>query len=61
MKKRFAEVQVISILREAKAPRAQIRDTCRRHYITEQTFFPWRQSFGGPDVPDARKLKSLVA
>jgi putative transposase len=34
---------------------------CRRHNITEQTFFRWRRRFGGLDVPDARKLKSLEA
>jgi putative transposase len=37
----------------------QIREVCRRHNITEQTFFRWRKKYGGLDVSDARKLKVL--
>jgi putative transposase len=58
MKKRFTEEQIIRILREAEGG-TQIREVCRRHNITEQTFFRWRNRYGGLDVSDARKLKVL--
>ena len=59
MKKRFSEEQIIGILREGEADGVVIRDVCRRHNITEQTFFRWRSKFGGMTVSDARRLKDL--
>ncbi len=37
----------------------QIRELCRRHNVTEQTFFRWRNKYGGMEVADARRLKAL--
>lgn len=59
MKKRFSEEQIIGILREGEADGVVIRDICRKHNITEQTFFRWRNKYGGMTVSDARKLKDL--
>ena len=59
MKKRFTDEQVIAILREAEAGEAPIKVLCKKHNISEQTFFRWRNRFGGMDVPDARRLKDL--
>jgi putative transposase len=42
MKKRFTEEQIIGILRQAEVDDVVIRDLCRKHNITKQTFFRWR-------------------
>jgi len=57
-RKRFTEEQIIKILKESEAA-GNIRDLCRLHNITEQTFYRWRNKFGGMDVSEARRLKEL--
>ena len=57
MKKRFSEEQII--LRAAEQIGVQIKQVCRRYGVTEQTFFRWRNKYGGMDVSDARRLKEF--
>ena len=55
---RFSEEQIIGILKAAEAGKS-IRDCCKEHNITEQTFYRWRRKFGGMEVSEAKKLKDL--
>jgi putative transposase len=55
---RFTEEQVIAILKEQEAG-AKTADVCRRHGISSTTFFKWKAKFGGMEVSDARRLKTL--
>ncbi len=55
---RFTEEQIIGILREQEGG-TKTADVCRRHGISEATFYAWKSKFGGLDVSEARRLKSL--
>ncbi|TRC85749.1 transposase [Mesorhizobium sp. WSM4307] len=55
---RFTEQQVIAILKEQEAG-MKTADVCRKHGISEATFYKYKAKFGGMDVSDARKLKAL--
>lgn len=60
MKKRFTEEQIMGFLREAERGVA-IKDLCLRHGFSEASYYLWRSKFGGMDVSDAKRLKSLEA
>ena len=49
MKKRFTEEQIIQILKEQEAGE-RTADVCRRHGISQPTFYKWKAKFGGMDV-----------
>ena len=55
---KFSEEQIIGILREQEAgsPTAEV---CRRHGISSATFYAWKAKFGGMEVSDATRLKTL--
>lgn len=57
---RFTEEQIIGILREHQAG-AKAADLCRKHGISDATFYKWRSRFGGMEVSDAKKLRALEA
>jgi putative transposase len=55
---RFTEDQIIGILREQEAG-ATTADVCRKYGISSATFYKWKAKFGGMDVSDAKRLRSL--
>ena len=59
-KTRFSEEQIIRVLKEHQAG-ATAADLCRKHGISDGTFYNWRSKYGGMEVSDAKKLKGLEA
>ena len=57
-KSRFTEEQIIKALKEHAAG-LSAGDVCRKHGISDATFYKWRSRFGGMEVSDARRLKAL--
>ena len=56
--KRFSEEQIIAVLKESEAG-AKTKDLCRRHGISEPTFYNWKAKYAGMTVSEARRLKEL--
>jgi putative transposase len=55
---RFSEEQIIGILREQEAG-ATTAEVCRRHGVSEQSFYRWKSKYGGMGPSDAQRLKSV--
>lgn len=55
---RHTEEQIIQVLHEAQAG-AATAEVCRRHGISQATFYKWKQKFGGLQVSDAKRLRLL--
>jgi putative transposase len=55
---RFTEEQVIGILKEHQAGMSAA-DLCRKHGISDATFYIWRKKYGGMEVSEAKRLKAL--
>lgn len=57
-KGRFSEEQIIAVLKEHQAG-IPVVELCRKHGISDATFYTWRSKYGGMEVSDARKLRVL--
>ena len=56
--KRHTEEQIIGVLKESEAG-MKTSELCRKHGISEGTFYKWKDKFGGMTISEARRLRSL--
>ena len=58
-KSRFTAEQIVAILNEAAKKELKLTEICRKHGITEQTYYRWRRAYGGLQVSEAKRLRAL--
>ena len=56
--KRYSEEQIIQILKEAEAG-LPVADVCRKHGVSDASFYIWRRKYGGMNVSEVKRLKHL--
>jgi putative transposase len=55
---RFSEEQIIGILKEHEAG-VPVADLCRKHGVSNASIYKWKSKYGGMDVSEAKRLKTL--
>ena len=57
-KSRFTESQIVAVLKEADAG-MKVKDLCRKHGISEPTYYAWKSKYGGLQASDLKRLREL--
>jgi len=55
---RYTEEQIIGVLKEGEAG-VPVKELSRKHGICDQTYYRWKAKYGGLEVSEARRLRSL--
>jgi len=55
---RFSEEQIVGILKEHEAGR-KIAELAREQGVSEATLYGWKSKYGGMEVGEAQRLRSL--
>lgn len=58
-KKRFSEERIVAILQEGERGEATVAELCKRHGVSEQSFYRWKRKYGGMETADVKRLREL--
>lgn len=59
-KSKFSDSQIVAILKEVEAG-GRVGVVCRKHGVSEPTYYKWRSRFAGIDLPHLSRLRELEA
>ncbi len=55
---RFTDEQIIAILRDGETGMTT-KEVCRKHGISDATYYKWKARYGGMEVSDVQRMKQL--
>ena len=57
-KSRFTESQIVAVLKEAESG-VPVQEVCRKHGVSDATYYNWKSKYGGMEVSDLRRMKEM--
>ena len=57
--RQWSEERIIGLLQQAEKGETTIAELCLAQGISENSFYKWRQKYGGLQVNEARRLREL--
>lgn len=58
-RKRFKDEQIVAILKEGESSEASVKEVCRKHGISEYTFYRWRKKYQGLTISEAKRYRQV--
>jgi putative transposase len=59
-KKRFSEERIVAIVQEGERGETTVTELCKRHGVSEQSFYRWKRKYGGMETADVKRLRELT-
>jgi len=57
-RKKYTEEQIIQVLKEGEAG-TPVADLCRKHGMSDATYYNWKSKYSGMTASDLKRLKAL--